>query len=89
MVMKVPPQAMQTPRASNEGSGRVAGKAGLAQRRATILTRTAVTAAGYKGGDNVITHGEVRDPGSQFLHHTGSLVAQHHRYRTWPVAIDD
>ena len=75
--------------ASQEQAGAVCRCPWLAERGAALGARQAGAAGRDEGEDHVIAWGEPCLRVAAGFHRSGCLVAQHHRHRPWPRAVDD
>jgi hypothetical protein len=48
-----------------------------------------MSAARDEGGHDMVAHREVRHAGADLFDHPRALMAEHHRQRPRPVAVDD
>ena len=85
----MPSERLQPPGPGQQGAGGVAGRARFAQRGPALGARFAVPAGGHEDEHDVVTDGEVvAGVRADLLHDAGGLVAQRHRQRPGPVAVD-
>ena len=73
---------------SEQGTGDVRRRAGLAQRRPALVARHAMAARGDEDEHHVVARFEIGHPLADFLDHARGLVTEHHRQRARPRAID-
>ena len=88
MVVQRLAPAVDAPVAAQQLAPAVGRRARLAQRRPSSGAGIAVAAARHEDHDHVIADGQNADARPQRLDHPGRLVAQRHRHRPRPVAVD-
>ena len=75
--------------AGHQRARRVGGAAGLAGGEPVRRAGVAVAAPGEKRHHQPLSDRDVGDAGADFLDDTGRLVAEQHRHRPDPAAVDD
>ena len=88
MVVDVLPVAVEALAPREQRAGAVRGSARLAQGRASLRARQAMAAARHEHHDDVVALLEVVDAGADLLDDARRLVAERHRHRPRPVALD-
>ena len=88
VMVHVGTRAMQATRAADQRAGRVGGGARLAERGPARFARAAVPAARHERRDDVVADLQVGDARAELLDDARALVAEHHRQRPRPVAVD-
>src|SRR5262245_10029490 len=80
--------AMQPALAGQQRACAVRSRARLAQRRTTLGAGKAMAATRHEHHHHVVADREIVDAGPEFFDHARRLMTEHHRRRSWAVAVD-
>jgi hypothetical protein len=80
--------AAEAPSAGKECAGAVGRGTGFAQCWTSFRAWTAVSTAGHEYQHHMVSALQIRDAFADLFDHTGCFMAERHRHRPWPVAVD-